>query len=106
MTLLLSLAPLMFVYVNATNTAADMLVASLQEDLKEKSFLVGADIDRYFSQREHDVRILSQADVLETDNEKNIGFYERVGFGIDGEISIFGVSVWRMRRSPSLPAAQ
>jgi ribosomal protein S18 acetylase RimI-like enzyme len=41
---------------------------------------------------------------LETDNERNIGFYERVGFRLDGEISIFGVSIWRMRRSPSVPA--
>jgi signal transduction histidine kinase len=33
--------------------------------LEEKSFLVGADIDRFFLQRERDARILSQADVLE-----------------------------------------
>jgi ribosomal protein S18 acetylase RimI-like enzyme len=37
---------------------------------------------------------------LETDNEKNIAFYERSGFRLDGEISIFSVSVWRMRRGP------
>jgi ribosomal protein S18 acetylase RimI-like enzyme len=43
---------------------------------------------------------------LETDNERNIGFYERAGFYLDGESSIFGVSVWRMRRSPLALAPQ
>lgn len=37
---------------------------------------------------------------LETDTESNIGFYERVGFGLDGETSILGVPIWRMRRIP------
>jgi ribosomal protein S18 acetylase RimI-like enzyme len=43
---------------------------------------------------------------LETDNERNIAFYERAGFYLDGEGSIFGVSVWRMRRSPLALAPQ
>ena len=64
--LLTSLAPLLFFYFYATGVASQMLVDSLRNDLKEKSFLVGADIDRYFRQREHDVRVLSQADVLES----------------------------------------
>jgi ribosomal protein S18 acetylase RimI-like enzyme len=41
---------------------------------------------------------------LETDDESNIGFYERVGFRVDGESRVLGVPVWRMRRSPSMPA--
>ncbi len=49
-----------------------MLIASLRNDLREKSFLVGADIDRYFTQRVHDVKVLSQADVLEGDNIPSI----------------------------------
>lgn len=49
-----------------------MLIDSLRHDLKEKSFLVGSSIDRYFSQREHDVRVLSQADVLEGDDIASI----------------------------------
>jgi len=71
-TLLISLVPLTIVYVFSTNSASDMLVESLRNDLKEKAFLVGADIDRYFQQREHDVRILSQADVLEGDSIERI----------------------------------
>ena len=69
---LLSLLPLIFLYYYSINTASVMLINTLQNDLKEKAFLVGADIDRYFTQREHDVRILSQADVLEGSNIPNI----------------------------------
>lgn len=65
MALLLFLAPQVFIFFYASNSASKMLIESLRDDLKEKSFLVGADIDRYFDQRQHDVLILSQADVLE-----------------------------------------
>ena len=68
LTMLFTLAPLIFLYFYSTNAASNVLIAILQDDLREKSFRVGADIDRYFDQRERDVRILSQADVLEGDN--------------------------------------
>jgi ribosomal protein S18 acetylase RimI-like enzyme len=35
---------------------------------------------------------------LETDTARNISFYERAGFTLDGETSILGVPVWCMRR--------
>ncbi len=38
---------------------------------------------------------------LETDSEGNVHFYERVGFSLDGEISILDVRVWRMKRAPA-----
>ena len=38
---------------------------------------------------------------LETDCEGNLRFYERAGFSLDGEISILGVRVWRMKRPPA-----
>jgi GNAT superfamily N-acetyltransferase len=38
---------------------------------------------------------------LETDSEGNVRFYERVGFSLDGEISILGVRAWRMKRPPA-----
>ena len=69
---LLSLVPLLFLFYFSTSSARDMLVESLRDNLKEKSFLVGADIDRYFTQRVHDVRVLSQADVLEGDDIPSI----------------------------------
>ena len=37
---------------------------------------------------------------LETDSEWNIRFYERAGFSLEGEISVLGVRVWRMKRVP------
>jgi GNAT superfamily N-acetyltransferase len=38
---------------------------------------------------------------LETDSEGNVRFYERVGFSLDGEISILGVRAWRLKRAPA-----
>jgi hypothetical protein len=38
---------------------------------------------------------------LETDSEDNVRFYERRGFSLDGETSILGVRVWRMKRPPA-----
>ena len=56
MAFIVSLLPLTFLYYFATNSATEMLIDTLRNSLTEKSFLVGADIDRYFTQREHDVR--------------------------------------------------
>jgi ribosomal protein S18 acetylase RimI-like enzyme len=36
---------------------------------------------------------------LETDRPENVGFYQRAGFLAVGETRIFGVRVWRMRRT-------
>jgi hypothetical protein len=36
---------------------------------------------------------------LETDSERSVGFYETAGFEVEGEVAIFGVRVWRMRRA-------
>ena len=68
MAIVLFLAPQVFLFFFSSNTASEMLIESLRDDLREKSFLVGADIDRFFKQRLHDVLILSQADVLEGDD--------------------------------------
>ena len=54
--LLVSLAPLIFLNSYASNTASQVLIGSLRDNLREKAFLVGADIDRFYSQRERDVR--------------------------------------------------
>ena len=42
---------------------------------------------------------------LETDSERNVRFYERAGFSLNGEISILDVRVWRMERAPAAGAA-
>jgi len=36
---------------------------------------------------------------LETDREGNVRFYERAGFTLEGETSVLGVRVWRMKRA-------
>ena len=73
--ILITFMPLMLIYYFTVNTATSMLTESLREGLKQKSLLVGAGIDRYFTQREHDVRLLSQADVLEGDDVAAITQY-------------------------------
>ena len=35
---------------------------------------------------------------LETDTERNVGFYGVVGFELEGEIEVLGARIWRMRR--------
>jgi ribosomal protein S18 acetylase RimI-like enzyme len=37
---------------------------------------------------------------LETDLAENVRFYARVGFEVEGEIAVFGIPIWRMRRAP------
>ncbi len=75
MAIVLFLAPQVFLFYYSSNTASEMLIESLRNDLKEKSFLVGADIGRFFKQRLYDVRTLSQADAFETDNTPAIVQY-------------------------------
>jgi len=43
---------------------------------------------------------------LETDSERNIRFYERAGFSVEGEASVLGVRAWRMKRAPRGPSPQ
>lgn len=35
---------------------------------------------------------------LETDREANVGFYERAGFAVAGQVSVFETPIWLMRR--------
>jgi len=65
MAVFLSLAPQVMIYLVASRTASTELFGAGSTSLEERSFLVGAGINRFFSQREGDTRILSQADVLE-----------------------------------------
>jgi ribosomal protein S18 acetylase RimI-like enzyme len=36
---------------------------------------------------------------LETDRERNVGFYQRAGFGVEEQIEVLGVPIWLMRRA-------
>ncbi len=70
--LFLIILPQIFIYLFISNTTAQVMTDVLRENLKEKAFLVAADIDRFFDQRLHDARIISQADVLEHNNIEQI----------------------------------
>ena len=63
--LLFSMLPLLILHYYAVRSSSEFLLATLSENLKEKSFLVAKDIDRLIEQRLTETRILSQADVLE-----------------------------------------
>ncbi len=45
-----------------------------------------------------EVEASGQPAYLETDTERNVSFYERVGFEVEGEMRILEVRVWRMQR--------
>jgi ribosomal protein S18 acetylase RimI-like enzyme len=40
---------------------------------------------------------------LETDSYRNVGFYERMGFGVQKELELFGIPVWCMQRPAPAP---
>lgn len=64
--LVLSLAPtIVFFYLTEKRTT-DTLLTNIKNELQEKSYIVGKSIDRFLYQREIDIKILSQADVLES----------------------------------------
>lgn len=65
MAVLFSLVPQALTYYLVSRSTSDVLMETLRASLEEKSYLVGADIDRFLVQRERDARVLSQADVLE-----------------------------------------
>jgi len=60
------------------------------------SALVGQWLERVDRER--------RAAYLETDLLENVRFYARLGFEVEGELALFGVPIWRMRRRPPAPA--
>jgi hypothetical protein len=48
MAVFLSLIPQVVIYLLASQTTSSVLLETLRTSLKEKSFLVGAGIDRFF----------------------------------------------------------
>lgn len=72
---LLFLAPQIFLYFYTTEKTSDLLISNLEEDLKEKAFLVGGNIDRFFRQRAYDVSIHAQAKPFEDGNLRDMYQY-------------------------------
>jgi len=65
---LIALVPMTILYIAVENEAKNTLSNVLSQELETKSFLIKRDIERFYLQRMTDVRNLSQADVLETDD--------------------------------------
>ncbi len=71
----ISFVPMFGLYLFASDSASQLLHRILSSELKQKAVLVATDIDRFYAERMDDIRVLSQADVLETDNHAAIAQY-------------------------------
>ncbi len=66
---LLSLLIILFISVNSSTKS---LKTTIAEELENKSTMTGHNIDNYFEERIRDIRKISQADVLESNNKQSI----------------------------------
>jgi len=62
-------------YFVVSHNATETLVQTLSNGLKDKSVLISHNIDRFYLQRLVDVRAISRADILETDDLEAINKY-------------------------------
>jgi len=70
--LILSFLPMLIFSYIAVSSSTETLSTNIKKELEEKAFLVGGGIDRFIHQRVVDIKILSQADVLESNNNQAI----------------------------------
>ena len=70
-----SILPLLLVYLIYLNKSSAILVEVIRNDLTEKAFLVAKDLDRFVQQRVVEIKVLSQADVLESNDPAAIRQY-------------------------------
>ncbi|MBC8211436.1 MAG: EAL domain-containing protein [Gammaproteobacteria bacterium] len=73
--LLISLIPMGIIYFVVSHNATETLVETLSNGLKDKSILISRNIDRFYAQRLVDIREISKADILETDDLESINKY-------------------------------
>ena len=72
---LVAFVPMTILYLAVEREARETLSDVLSQELESKSFLIKRDIERFYLQRMTDVRNLSQADVLETNDLSAIEQY-------------------------------
>ncbi|WP_353573121.1 response regulator, partial [Candidatus Albibeggiatoa sp. nov. BB20] len=75
MALLLALIPLIIVYFVASSLFTEALITNIQQNLTAQAIQAGHSIDQFFYQRITDIKMLSQADLLEDDNTAKINQY-------------------------------
>ncbi|CZF79392.1 Methyl-accepting chemotaxis protein PctB [Grimontia celer] len=71
----ISAIPLFIVSAISVNSSVDSLRELLAKNLMTKSVMVGESIDDFFTQRIADIKVLSQADVLESDDTEAVQQY-------------------------------
>ncbi|SIS41714.1 EAL domain-containing protein [Neptunomonas antarctica] len=89
---MIAIIPMTVLYFAVNNQAKITLADTLSQDLEEKSFLIKNNVERFYRQRMIDLKNLSQADVLETDNFSAITQYiqeitENSPYFVDVEIA-------------------
>ena len=72
---LIAFVPMLIIYIAVDREAKNILSDVLSQELEAKSFLIKRDVERFYLQRMSDVRNLSQADVLESDDLTAIDQY-------------------------------
>ncbi len=75
MSLLLALFPLVIVYFVASSLFTDALITNIQQNLTAQAMQAGYSIDQFFYQRIRDIKMLSQADLLEENDADKINQY-------------------------------
>ncbi len=72
---IISFLPMLALYVFASRGASEILEEIILDELKDKSVLVASELNAFYAQRVTDIRVISQADVLEGDSPVAIGNY-------------------------------
>jgi len=72
---LIAFVPMLIIYIAVDREAKNILSDVLSQELEAKSFLIKRDVERFYLQRMSDVRNLSQADILESDDLTAIDQY-------------------------------
>jgi len=73
--LIISIIPLLTVYLIYVEKSEQIIVDTINNELKEKAYLVGHNIDRVIDSYVQNARVTSQADVFETDDANAIKNY-------------------------------
>ena len=72
---LICVIPVLVVSIYSVSSSTDTLKEVLAQELQAKASLVGKEIDSYFDQRQRDLLVVSQADVLEGADSETKGQY-------------------------------
>jgi two-component system chemotaxis sensor kinase CheA len=75
MALILSVIPLIIIYFIASSLFTDTLIHNIRQNLTSQAAQAGHSIDQFFHQRVTDIKMLSQADILEQDDTVAINQY-------------------------------